>query len=62
MTDMTTTDPVKARHHALWALGDYDRIAALLGDLSRDQVAALDRDLLEFAARENSGQGSSVEP
>jgi hypothetical protein len=87
-TDTTTTDPVKARHHALWALGDYDRIAALLGDLGRDlvaaadirtgqrvldvaagtgnatyagqgddaeHVAALDRDLLEFAARENSG-------
>ena len=39
----TTVDPIKARHRALWALGDYDRVAT-------EVVADLGRVLVEVAA------------
>lgn len=40
-TDTTALDPIKAKHRAMWALGDYDRISTeVIADLGPELVGA----------------------
>lgn len=63
MTATLHVDPIKAKHRAMWALGDYDRVAAeVVGDLGPALVAAADVQPGERVLDVAAGSGNASLP